>query len=153
MHCSWLKRLACNEGTNWDCPLSSELQQRCVALAERLKSHDPVRGVWNAAPRDPSCSTWQVWCYASDMAFGAVLTLDGEAIEDCSWLRKPDDRRHINIAELEAAVQGITLAAKWEIKKFKLMTDSKTVAGWLSQLLNNTRRVRTRGLHEQGRNS
>ena len=134
--------------TNWDCPLSSELQQRCVVLAERLKSHDPVRGVWNAAPRDPSCSTWQVWCDASDIAFGAVLTLDGEAIEDCSWLRKPDDRRHINIAELEAAVQGITLAAKWEIKKFKLMTDTKTVAGWLSQLLNNTRRVRTRGLHE-----
>ena len=114
----------------------------------RLKSHDPVRGVWNAAPRDPSCSTWQVWCDASDIAFGAVLTLDGEVIEDCSWLPKPDDRRHINIAELEAAVQGITLAANWEIKKFKLMTDCKTVAGWLSQLLNNTRRVRTSGLHE-----
>ena len=118
---------------------SSELQQLCVTLAKRPKSHDPVRGVWNAAPRDPSCSTWQVWCDASDIAFGAVLTLDCEAIDDCSWLRKPDDRRHINIAELEAAVQGIKLAAKLEIKKFKLMTDSKTVAGWLSQLLNNTR--------------
>ena len=147
VHCSLLKRLTCNEVTNWGYPLSSELQQRCVALAERLKSHDPVRGVWNAAQHDPSCCTWQVWCDASDIAFGAVLTLDGEAIEDCSWLRKPDDRTHINIAELEAAVQRITLAAKREIKNFKLMTDSKMVAGWLSQLLNNTRRVGTSGLH------
>ena len=42
----------------------------------------------------------------------------------------------------------LILATKWEIKKFKLMTDSKTVAGWLSQLLNNTRPVRTSGPHE-----
>ena len=45
-------------------------------------------------------------------------------------------------------MQGITLAAKWKVRKFNLMTDSKTVAGWLSQLLSNTRRVETSGLHE-----
>lgn len=52
------------------------------------------------------------------------------------------------MAELEAVVQGVTLAAKWGVSSFRLMADSKTVAGWLSQILQNTQRVRTTGLHE-----
>ena len=38
------------------------------------------------------------------LALGAVLEVDGDIIEDASWLRR-DDCGHINLAELEAVLR------------------------------------------------
>ncbi|XP_065195653.1 uncharacterized protein LOC135827058 [Sycon ciliatum] len=145
-HCSWLKRLACLEKLGWDDPLPADLVQRCMSLASRLSQHDPATGVWHVDPNGES--QCQVWCDASDIAVGVALEVGGDIVEDGSWLRKPDDKRHINIAELEAAVEGISLAAKWGVSRFKLLTDSKTVAAWLTQVVTNSKRVKTGGLQE-----
>ena len=52
------------------------------------------------------------------------------------------------MAELEAVIKGLTLAVSWGLKELVLITDSQTVFGWLSALLNNTQRVKVSGLHE-----
>ena len=68
-----------------------------------------------------------------------ALEVGGDIVEDGSWLRKPDDKRHINIAELEAAFEGISLATKWGVSRFQLLTDSKTAAAWLTQVATNSK--------------
>ena len=90
----------------------------------------------------------RLWCDASDLAYGVALESDGSIIEDGCWLRPPEDKRHINLAELEAVIKGLSLAAKWDVTNVQLMTDSKTVAGWLKQITDNVRRVKTKGLHD-----
>ena len=35
--------------------------------------------------------------------------------------------KHINVAELEAALKGLNLAIRWGLKFIKIMTDSATV--------------------------
>lgn len=69
-------------------------------------------------------------------------------MEDQSWLRPESDNRHINVAELDAAIKGLTLAAEWGIKELTLNTDSRTVYGWLNNLLGNERRIKVGGLYE-----
>ncbi len=69
-------------------------------------------------------------------------------VEDSSWLRKQDDSAHINLAELEAVIKGVTLAIKWDLKEVEIMTDSATVFGWLVSLLTKDRRIKTHGLGE-----
>ena len=145
VHCSWLKRLSSLHNLDWDSPLPEKMVLRCIDLAQKLSEHDPVHGLWYV-PRNPEACT--VWCDASDIAYGAVLEIDGRTVEDCSWLRKPEDARHINVVELDSAVEGISLAAEWDIREFDLKTNSKTVAGWLQQVVSNSRRVKTGGIHE-----
>ena len=49
-----------------------------------------------------------------------VLYVDGVCVEDQSWLRPVDDGSHINIAELESVLKGISfLAMSWKIKCFQ----------------------------------
>ena len=88
-----------------------------------------------------------MWCDASDLALGVVLEVGGHTIEDQAWLRPADDKRHVNISELDAAIHGLSLAAQWGIQRLRLMTDSKTAASWLRDILSN-RRVKTTGLHK-----
>ena len=145
VHCSWLKRLSALEELEWDEMLPDKLVTLCIDLAVKLSQHDPVQGVWQVSQNDKPCV---VWCDASDIATAAAIEVNGHIIEDCAWLRKQDDARHINIAELEAAVEGVGLAAKWGFKKLKLMTDSKTTAAWLQQVVSNSSRVKTGGLQE-----
>lgn len=69
-------------------------------------------------------------------------------MEDASWLRKLNDSAHINLAELEALLNGINLALKWELKKIHVITDSATVYAWVSSILTQDRRIKTHGLSE-----
>ncbi|GFR63203.1 zinc knuckle [Elysia marginata] len=54
-----------------------------------------------------------IWVDASDLALGVQVEIDGVPVEDAAWLRKRDDCSQINVAELEAALKGINLGAKW----------------------------------------
>ena len=141
--CSWLKRLA-SLVRGWDEPLPEELTRLCQEAMVRVLAEDPVRGVWNI----PTAATWSVWCDASDIATGVAIGVGDQIVEDQAWLRKPNDRRHINIAELDAAIQGLALASKWNVQNPVLHTDSKTVYGWLTSLLDNLKRVKVSGLQQ-----
>ena len=144
--CSSLKRMTCLDGPDWDKPVSEDAALMCHELAEKLQECDPVTGLWRADTS--SAVAWRLWCDASDLAYGVALESDGSIIEDGCWLRPPEDKRHINLAELEAVIKGLSLAAKWDVTNVQLMTDSKTVAGWLKQITDNVRRVKTKGLHD-----
>ena len=89
-----------------------------------------------------------MYCDASDLALGAVVEVNGNGIEDGCWLRAAGDRHHINIAELDAVIRGLTIASKWNLKQVRIVTDSKTVAGWLRLIINNISHVKTSGLHK-----
>ena len=142
---SYLRRLA-SLTESWDQPISKELEALCRDLMARLLSDDPVHGVWSV-PAGTS-KEWKVWCDASSIAFGAALERDGEIVEDRCWLREKNDRRHINLSELEATIKGLNLAVKWNIHHLKLMTDSKTVYGWLKSLFGDMKRIKVSGLNE-----
>ena len=59
-------------------------------------------------------------------------------VEDGCWLRK-DDGNHINLAELEAVVRGLSCGVKWGLKMMKVMTDSATVYGWVNSVINDSK--------------
>eukprot|EP00117_Sycon_ciliatum_P016048 scpid17635/ scgid15645/ Gag-Pol polyprotein; Matrix protein p10; p20; Capsid protein p25; Nucleocapsid protein p14; Protease p15; Reverse transcriptase/ribonuclease H p90; Integrase p46 len=143
-YCSYLKRMV-EPHASWDQPLSDTLVQCCKELASRLSANgDPAHGVWHV-PNPVECT---LYVDASDVSYGAVLMVDGKKIEDRSWLRQHDDKRHINVAELDAAIKGLNLAINWQFKQVRLVTDSKTVAAWIDTIANNVRRVRTSGLYD-----
>ena len=62
--------------------------------------------------------------------------------------RPTEDKRHINLAELEEVIKGLSLTTKWDVTNGHLITDWKTVAGWLKQITDKVRRVKTKGLHD-----
>jgi len=143
--CSYLKRMACDGGHGWDEVVPDVVQRYMVEVHNKLKAGDPTHGVWNASIRpDDQC---RLWCDASGIAYGVVLESGGHTIEDRSWLRKKDDTRHINVAELESVIKALTLATEWNVRNVQLLTDSKTVVGWLHTVLSNTHRLKTSGLH------
>ena len=142
--CSYLKRMASE--FDWDVLLPSQVVQCCEELESRLCAADPAHGIWQVA--DASDTEFKVWCDASDLALGVVLEADGHDIEDGTWLRERSDKRHINVAELQAVVKGLTMASYWNAKRVHLLTDSKTVAGWLNKVVNNIGRVKISGLNE-----
>ena len=90
----------------------------------------------------------QVWRVASSIVLGVCIEIDGDIVEDKAWLRPADDNRHINVAELEAAIRGLNLAVSLNVKKLTLRADSRTVASWLRDVVENLQRSRTKGLHE-----
>ena len=71
-----------------------------------------------------------------------VLESGDSIVEDRSWLRPKDEKRHINLAELNTAVEGLKLAVDYGIKEVTLISDLKTVHAWLSSRLRNTQRVK-----------
>ena len=98
----------------------------------------------------PSTSdgNWAAYCDASDLATGVVLKRNGDIIEDGTWLRDADNRKHINVAELDVAMRGLSLAVEWGLETVELITDSKAVVGWLYEVAENVCRVRVVGLHK-----
>ena len=110
-----------------------------------MANDDPVRGLWYV---EPSGAVSRVWCDASNIATGVALEVNGHVVEDCAWLRPSSDKRHINVAELDAAIKGLSLATKWKLSSVTVCTDSRTVAAWLTQVVNNTSRVKSSGLQE-----
>ena len=83
-----------------------------------------------------------VWCDASSTATGVLLEIGGVVTEDAAWLRKKDDASHINAAELDAVLEGINLALKWELSNVHLKTDSAIVVSWVKSIVTNERRVK-----------
>ncbi|XP_065189595.1 uncharacterized protein LOC135820209 [Sycon ciliatum] len=143
--CSFLKRLACRDGGGWDDDVPNDVVTCCAELASRVQDEDPATGVWNASVNEQQLA---VWCDASDVAYGIVAEVGGEVMEDKSWLRDADEKKHINIAELEAVIRGLSTAVEWNASNIRLVTDSKTVYGWVKSCLNNERRVKVSGLNE-----
>ena len=143
--CSYLKRMV-NIDTAWDEPVSDSLLKLCDEVEARLIGDgDPAQGLWRAISSEPRECT--VWVDASNIGFGVVLEMDGSTMEDRSWLRPHGDTRHINTMELEAAIRGLSLAVSWRATRVRLMTDSKTVASWLKDVVGDVRRTRVKGLH------
>ena len=143
--CSYVKRLACTSEVAWDQAVPDAVLKCCRDIVHRLCNDDPVSGVWYA---DPTMGTWRAYCDASNLAIATVLTQDGKVVEDGSWLRDKADKRHINVAELESSLKALDLAIRWDVTNLTIVTDSKTVAGWLRSVSQNTHRVKVGGLHE-----
>ena len=142
--CSFLKRMAAPHG-KWDEPLPPELVRFCEKLQARLCAEgDPAHGEWSVN-REAECI---LSMDASNIAYGAVLEVAGVKVEDRSWLRELGDKRHINVVELDAVIKVLNMAISWEFQCTRLVTDSKTVAAWLHDVLKNVRRVKTSGLYD-----
>ena len=142
---SWLRRLA-SLTESWDVPVPDGLQDLCRDVMARLLKEDPVHGTWSVPNRVGQ--TWKVWCDASSIAYGVALEVDSAVVEDQCWLRQKNDKRHINLSELEVVIKGLNLAVKWNASNVKLLTDSKTVYGWLRSLLGDLKRIKVSGLNE-----
>ena len=109
-----------------------------------MLEEDPVGGVWEVV----RTTQGRVWCDASSLAIGVCLEVDGAIVEDASWLRRMDDASHINLAELEAVLRGVNLAVSWGLERVEVITDSKTVFGWIKDLVTEERRIKTHGFGE-----
>ena len=140
--CSYIKRRA--EGERWDDVVGPDATQLMAEVLSRVKKEDPVKGVWKVARGEEGT----VWCDASSIGMGAMVEIAGEVVEDAAWLRKKDDYKHINVAELEAVLRGINLAIKWGLRRITVITDSATVCGWINLSLSEERRVKTKGAAE-----
>ena len=140
--CSFLKRHS--NGSHWEDPVGERAMAILSQILRRVKEDDPVKGQWAVPP----VSAGRVWCDASSLATGVLLDIDGVVAEDAAWLRKKSDAAHINVAELDAAIQGLNMAIRWQLKKINLITDSATVHNWLHSALSNSHKVRTHGMSE-----
>ena len=67
-----------------------------------------------------------MWVDASPLALGVMIKVEDCIIEDASWLQK-EDSSHINIAELNAVVNGLNFTLATQMKDTELLTDSTTV--------------------------
>lgn len=140
--CSFLKRLGCDGP--WDSPVEGNVSALANDLLARVRKEDPVRGLWRVN-RQGSVT---VWTDASSLGLGVTLEVDGNVVEDASWLRKKSDFAHINVAELEAVARGINLAIAWGFKIFTLAVDSLTVVNWMSNVIDKRSRVKTKSAAE-----
>ena len=139
--CGFVKRSA--TGSKWDDGIGETARLLLEDLLQKVKENDPVGGVWSVSGTDG-----RVWYDASSLALGCAFEVDGTIVEDASWLRKKEDGAHINMAELDSVVKGVSLAVKWGLRKVEIMTDSATVYGWLRSSLMDTHKIKTRGMSE-----
>ncbi|KFD50237.1 hypothetical protein M513_08865 [Trichuris suis] len=105
-------------------------------------ARDPVRRRW-----DVSGNRAKIWVGASSLAVGVALGVDGAIMEDEAWFR-PDEARHINMAELDAAIKGLNLAVLRNMIDLRLMKDSLTVHRWIDDGLSARTRLRTKAANE-----
>ena len=149
--CSWLrpaasflKRLISEVTSGWDDPVENASVLRLAEeLVARVKADDPAKGRW-----DVSGDTVTVWSDASSLALGAAVEVDGEVVEDASWLRRPGDEAHINLAELDAVLKGMNMALQWRAVNIDLVTDSRTVLQWVTDVLSGRARLRSKAASE-----
>ena len=140
---SYVKRRANAVTSAWDEEVKdAQVLDMMKEMMHRVREGDPARGRW-----DVSGARATLWVDASSLALGAVLEVDGDAIEDASWLRR-EDCGHINLAELEAVLKGLNLAVAWKMKEIRLMTDSRAVFHWLSDALTGRARLKTKAASE-----
>jgi len=127
-----------------DAPVGEAVSNLAAELLNRAKREDPVRGCWQVNPG----GSVTVWTDTSPIGIGVVLEVDGNVVEDASWLRKESDHSHINVAELEAVARGINLALTWGFKTFTLAIDSLTVVNWMGNTVDARSRMRTKSAVE-----
>jgi transposase InsO family protein len=145
VYCGYLQRCTAEEGIGWDEKVSAETWGKANEMDSKLRDEgDPVRGYWPVDLTQPAV----MWVDASSLAMGVVLEIGGKVVEDAAWLRGVDDTKHINMAELQAAVLGVNMCVRWGVKQFTLKTDSATVFGWLKSIFERTHRAKTRALYE-----
>uniref|UniRef100_A0A5S6QCD8 RNase H domain-containing protein n=1 Tax=Trichuris muris TaxID=70415 RepID=A0A5S6QCD8_TRIMR len=148
--CGWLRPMTAfikrevNDATStWDEPIRhAQVREHLHEIGVALKAQDPARGRWDVHGDEA-----RVWVDASSLAIGVALEVDGTVIEDGTWLR-PDDARHINMAELDAIIKGLNLAIAWQMKRIEIMTDSATVHRWIDDGLSGRTRLRTKAANE-----
>ena len=141
---SFVKRLANETASRWDDPIEENAVTQLVEeLVASVRTDDPAKGRWNV-----SGDTMTVYTDASSLALGVALEVDGEVVEDASWLRRADDAAHINLAELDAVVKGVNLALQWRVTDMDLVTDSRTVWQWVSDTLSGRARLRSKAASE-----
>ena len=109
--CSYIKRL-CND-IDWNDKLSENVKECLKDIIEGVKKSDPVKGHWEIS----NSKVGNVWCDASSLAVGCCVEIGGKMVEDASWIRKQNDSGHINLAELDAVVKGVSLAIKYGLEK------------------------------------
>ncbi|KFD59265.1 hypothetical protein M514_28556, partial [Trichuris suis] len=140
---AFIKRTVTAATSSWDEAVEDGwLKPLLNEIAARVSREDPVRGRW-----DVSGNQARVWVDASALAIGAALEVDGSIVEDSAWLR-PNDARHINMAELDAVIKGLNLALSWKMRSIELMTDSSTVFRWISDGLSARARLKTKAANE-----
>ncbi|KAF4704861.1 hypothetical protein FOZ63_027328, partial [Perkinsus olseni] len=140
---SALKRLACvrHDGSSaqWDAPLDDYQLAACNSLQAALfQSGDTATGAWKYCPSDP----WLLFTDSSQHAYGSVLKIGPIVVEDSTHLRKPGDRRHINLAELDALVRGLQLVEKyiralsWTTRlPLTICCDNSSAVSWVTRHL------------------
>ena len=62
---------------------------------------------------------WTIWCDASDVAIATAAEVNGNIVEDRSWLRSTTEKKHINAAELEALLKGLGFASDWNARSVR----------------------------------
>uniref|UniRef100_A0A5S6QHX4 Integrase catalytic domain-containing protein n=1 Tax=Trichuris muris TaxID=70415 RepID=A0A5S6QHX4_TRIMR len=140
---AFVKRESNRAVSRWDEPVDDiRIRNHLADIVSKLKKSDPVHGRW-----DVSSKRAKIWVDASMLALGVALEVDGSVIEDGAWLR-PEEARHINMAELDAVIKGLNLAIAWRMKQIELMTDSATVHRWIEDALSGRARLRTKATNE-----
>lgn len=140
--CAFLKRMA-SKG-KWDDQVLTEVIALAKELKDGLKTYDPAKGLWAIDISEKL----NLWCDASTLAIGVVLETKNGVIEDACWLRKLNDSSHINVAELEGVIRGISVAVRWKFKNINIKTDSRVVFGWLKSTIEGTTKVKTKALSD-----
>ena len=90
--------------SGWDDEVH-DITLRCMITEtmERVMQNDPVHGDWCINGNELT-----IWVDASSLAMGVTLDDKGSIIEDACWLQPENDMQHINLAELDATLMGLT---------------------------------------------
>ena len=136
--CSFIKR--CTNEAGWDETITDKrINEMIREVVEKVIKCDPPKGVWNVKPN----VSLTVWCDASSLAKGVVIMQGDKKIEDATWLRSKSDAMHINVAELDACIEGLNMALKWNPSDAS--TDSHSVFSWLNSKLTRDKPVKCAG--------
>ncbi|KAF4722770.1 hypothetical protein FOZ63_025105 [Perkinsus olseni] len=140
---SAIKRLACvrHDGHKalWDEPLDPQVLHACECLQRDIDQRgDSVGGQWQYNLAGP----WRLFTDSSQHAYGTVLCIGGVTVEDATHLRRVGDRRHINLAELDALVRGLQLvdkyirALRWTSRlPLTICCDNRSAVSWVTRHL------------------
>lgn len=140
---AFLKRKVNSLTSSWDEKVDDHALRRLVDdIVKRVALNDPAHGRW-----DVQGSEATLWVDASSLAVGTALAVEGNIIEDASWLRT-ERSTHINMAELDAVIKGMNLALTWGMLTLHIKTDSQTVLRWVSDALSGRCRLRTKAASE-----
>ena len=139
-----MKRKANALTSTWEEMIYDEsLRAMLEDTVQRVERNDPGKGRWDVVGEEAT-----VWVDASSLALGIVIEVDGNVVEDASWLRSEDSSSHINMAELDAVIKGVNAALAWKLKKLHVRTDSLAVYHWISNALSGKVRLKTEASSE-----